>query len=85
MLENRFTSYNLRHRPDQTVYTMNKVANKVDQMQATIRLLSEDGKSVIIIGNQPENPTTHKPYPFGIRKYAVKGDRLEPQGELQWS
>lgn len=34
---------------------------------------------------KPTDPTTQKPYEFGVRKYAVKGDRLEPQGELQWS
>lgn len=35
--------------------------------------------------NQPIDPDTSKPYPFGIRKYAVKGDRLELIGELQWT
>lgn len=31
------------------------------------------------------DPTTKKPYPFGIRRYAVKGDRLELIGEVQWT
>lgn len=77
MLDNRFTSYNLRHRPDQTVYSMNEVANKVESMKATIRLLSEDGKTVIILGSQPIDPETKKPRQFGIIKYKVLGDRLE--------
>lgn len=85
MIENKFTSWSLKRRPDQTTFSMNKVADKVESMGATIRILSEDGKNVIIIGNQPINPTTRKPYKFGIRKYAVKGDRLDPEGELIWS
>lgn len=36
------------------------------------------------IETEPINPATGKPYPFGIQKYAVKGDRLELIGEVQW-
>lgn len=37
------------------------------------------------IESKPINPATKKPYGFGIRKYAVKGDRLELIGEVQWT
>ena len=35
--------------------------------------------------NQPIDPTTKKPYAFGINRYAVKGDRLELIGVVQWT
>ena len=81
----KFTSSGMRHAPDQTVYGMNELRHQVASTRATLRVVSEDGKNVIIIGNQPIDPTTKKPYPFGIRSYAVKGDRLELIGELQWT
>lgn len=80
----KFTSNGLRHSPDQTVYRMNEIRQKMESNRGSIRVVSEDGKNVIIIGNQPIDPTTKKPYPFGIRRYAVKGDRLESIGEVQW-
>ena len=80
----KFTSSNLRHAPDQTVYGLNELRQRMEEARTSIRLISEDGKSVIIMGRQPIDPTTKKPYPFGIRRYAVKGDRLELIGEVQW-
>lgn len=71
------TSFMLRRRPDQTTYTINQLINKVDEMNSTVRILSKDKKSVIIIGEQPVNPATGKPYSFGIHTYKVLGDRLE--------
>ena len=81
----KFTSHGMRHSPDQTVYSMNELRQKVAAARSSLRILSEDGKNVIIIGNQPINPATRRPYSFGIRKYAVKGDRLELIGEVQWT
>lgn len=81
----KFTSGSLRHLPDQTVYGMNELRQEMAAAKSSLRVTSEDGKDVIIIGNQPINPTTKKPYPFGIRRYAVKGDRLELIGEVQWT
>lgn len=81
----KFTSNALRRSPDQTVYGFNQLRQEVAATRSSLRLWSEDGKDVIIIGNQPINPATRKPYGFGIRKYAVKGDRLELIGEVEWT
>lgn len=81
----KFTSKALRRSPDQTIFGMNQLRQEAAAAKASLRLWSEDGKNVIIIGNQPINPATRKPYGFGIRKYAVKGDRLELIGEVQWT
>lgn len=75
-----FTPYNLSHRPDQTVDNLNKMADRIEGFTKSVKIKSEDGSSVIIIGNQPINPATHKPYDFGINKYKIKGDRLELEG-----
>lgn len=72
-----FTSHSFRRSPDQTVHDLNSLLRKVDSMEASIRLTSADGKECIILGNQPTDPSTRKPYPFGIHKYLIKGDRLE--------
>lgn len=67
----------LRKRPDQTSYQLNNMILELASMKRTIKVMSEDGKNVIIIGNQPVDPSTGKPYSFGIHTYKVKGDRLE--------
>lgn len=72
-----FNSYDLKKRPDQTVYDLNQILARLDQVQSSLRIKSTDGKNVIIIGNQPINPSTGKPYSFGIHTYQVLGDRLE--------
>ena len=72
-----FNSYDLKKRPDQTVFALNELAQALSSMQSTIRIVSQDKKNVIIIGNQPINPSTGKPYSFGIHTYRVLGDRLE--------
>lgn len=81
----KFTSKAIRRAPDQTVYGLNQIAQDIKGIKSSLRILSEDGSVIIIAGNQPLNPTTRKPYDFGVWKYAVKGDRLEPIGELQWN
>ena len=81
---NKFTSNALRRAPDQTVFGMNELRQQIAAAQSSLRITSEDGSVIIVIGNQPIDPTTRKPYPFGVRKYAVKGDRLESIGEVQW-
>lgn len=80
-----FTPHALRRRPDQTTFSMNELAKLVGDMQSTIRVTSRDKGHVIIIGEQPLNPATKKPYEFGIKKYAVKGDRLELKGDISWT
>lgn len=72
-----FNSYDLKKRPDQTVYDLNQILLALEQIQSSLRIKSKDGKNVIIIGNQPINPSTGKPYSFGIHTYQVLGDRLE--------
>lgn len=72
-----FDSFSLKKRPDQTVQALNAMLSQLGQMQHTIRVLSKDKKQVIIIGNQPVNPSTGRPYSFGIHTYNIKGDRLE--------
>lgn len=72
-----FNSYDLKKRPDQTVYDLNQILLALEQIQSSLRIKSADGKNVIIIGNQPINPSTGKPYSFGIHTYQVLGDRLE--------
>lgn len=72
-----FNSYDLKHRPDQTVFALNEILEALSSMQNSIRVISNDKKNVIIIGNQPINPNTGKPYSFGIHTYRVLGDRLE--------
>ena len=81
----KFTSSALRKAPDQTVFGMNQLRQEIAAARSSLRLWSEDGKNVIIIGNQPIDPTTKKPYAFGIKSYAVKGDRLELIGEVEWT
>ena len=81
----KFTSHGMRKAPDQTVFGMNELRQQMAAARSSLRLVSEDGKNVIIIGNQPIDPTTKRPYPFGINRYAVKGDRLELIGEVQWT
>lgn len=73
----KFTSHGMRHSPDQTVYGMNELRQQMAAARSSLRLVSEDGKDVIILGNQPIDPSTKRPYAFGIKKYAIKGDRLE--------
>lgn len=72
-----FNSYDLKKRPDQTVYDLNQILLALEQIQSSLRIKSKDGRNVIIIGNQPINPSTGKPYSFGIHTYQVLGDRLE--------
>lgn len=72
-----FNSYDLKHRPDQTVHSLNELLEQLSSMRNSIRVISNDKKNVIIIGNQPINPNTGKPYSFGIHTYRVLGDRLE--------
>lgn len=82
----KFTSSGMRRAPDQTVFRMNEMRQQMESRRSSIRLTSADGKTVIIMGEQTAiNPTTGKPYPFGIYSYAVKGDRLELIGEVQWT
>lgn len=82
----KFTSNGMRRAPDQTTFRLNEMRQRMEAARSSIRLVSADGKSVIILGEgHPIDPATRKPYPFGIRKYAVKGDRLELIGEVQWT
>lgn len=82
----KFTSNGMRKAPDQTSFRLNEMRQQLERNKGSLRVTSEDKKTVIIIGNgHPIDPTTSKPYPFGIRKYAVKGDRLELIGEVQWT
>ena len=81
----KFTSNGMRRAPDQTVFRLNEMRQSLSRSRSTIAVVSKDGKNVIIIGEQPINPTTKKPYDFGINRYAVKGDRLELIGEVQWT
>lgn len=82
----KFTSSGMRRAPDQTTFRLNEMRQQMESRRSSIRLTSADGKNVIILGEgHPIDPTTSKPYPFGIRKYAVKGDRLELIGEVQWT
>lgn len=73
----KFTSHGMRHSPDQTAYGLNELRQEVAAARSSLRIVSKDGKDVIIIGNQPIDPSTKKPYDFGIKKYEIKGDRLE--------
>lgn len=72
-----FTSWALSHRPDQTVDALNEMLEQIIEMKSQLRIVSKDKKNVIIIGNQPVNPQTGRPYSFGIHTYEIKGDRLE--------
>lgn len=72
-----FDAYMLRHRPDQTVDELNEMLDRLNLMQSSIRIVSKDKKNVIIIGEQPVNPSTGQPYSFGIHTYQLLGDRLE--------
>lgn len=67
----------LRARPDQVSYSINELLFRLDEMNRSIKVTSDDRKTVIIIGEQPVNPNTGKPYSFGIHTYQIKGDRLE--------
>ena len=81
----KFTSSALRCSPDQHTYGLNQLAQDIKGIKSSLRILSEDGSAIIVIGNQPMDPATKKPYGFGVRRYLVKGDRLVPDGELQWN
>lgn len=67
----------LKKRPDQVAYQLNVILDELDDMKRSIVLKSEDGSVIMILGQQPINPATNKPYPFGIHQYRVLGDRLE--------
>lgn len=71
------SSWSLKHRPDQTVRDLNEAINTLEGLRRSVRIVSDDNKKVIIIGNQPIDPDTGKPYSFGIHTYQIKGDRLE--------
>ena len=73
----KFTSFMLKGRPDQSVDTLNQMIDRLENLENSIRVVSADKKNVIIIGNQPINPSTGQPYSFGIHTYRVLGDRLE--------
>lgn len=73
----RLTSNMFKYRPDQTVETINEMLDRLDGLASSIRIVSNDKKNVIIIGNQPVNPSTGRPYSFGIHTYQILGDRLE--------
>lgn len=74
----RFTSRAMRRAPDQTVYGLNQLAQDIKGMKSSLRILSEDGSVIIVIGNgQGIDPNTGQRYPFGIYKYKVLGDRWE--------
>ncbi len=72
-----FTPFMLHGRPDQTAYQLNVILDRLDDMRNSIVLKSKDGENVIIIGEQPIDPSTGRPYSFGIHTYRVFGDRLE--------
>lgn len=72
-----FDAYMLTYRPDQTVDELNEMLDRLNLMQSSIRIVSKDKKNVIIIGEQPVNPSTGQPYSFGIHTYQLLGDRLE--------
>lgn len=72
-----FTPFMLHGRPDQTAYQLNVILDILDNMKNSIVVKSKDGKNVIIIGEQPIDPSTSRPYSFGIHTYRVLGDRLE--------
>lgn len=80
----RFTSRAMRRAPDQTVYGLNQLAQDIKGMKSSLRILSEDGSVIIVIGNQPMDPATKKPYGFGIKMYKKKGDTLELVGDVAW-
>ena len=71
------TSDMLKKRPDQTAYQLNVILDKLETMERSIVLKSEDGSVIMVLGVQPIDPTTNKPYSFGIHQYRVLGDRLE--------
>lgn len=73
----KLTSNMLKSRPDQTTATINEMIEQLERMGSTIRIVSKDKKYVIIIGEQPVNPSTGVPYSFGIHTYQILGDRLE--------
>ena len=81
----KFTSSALRRSPDQTVYGLNQLKTEINGIKSSLRIVSEDGSAIIVIGNQPMDPATKKPYGFGVRRYLVKGDTLVPNGKLQWN
>lgn len=72
-----FNSYDLKHRPDQVCYDLNNMLLALSDLKNSIRVVSQDKKQIIIIGNQPIDPSTGKPYSFGIHTYKILGDKLE--------
>lgn len=72
-----FDPFMLRARPDQTSAELNEMLDRLNALQSSIRVVSKDKRSCIIIGEQPVNPQTGRPYSFGIHTYEIKGDRLE--------
>lgn len=73
----------LKKRPDQVAYQLNVILDELDDMKRSIVLKSEDGSVIIIGEGHPIDPNTNKPYPFGIRKYIVRGDRLELEHDYE--
>lgn len=72
-----FTPFTLKGRPEQTAEQLNEMLERLERMRSSIILKSKDDNVIMILGNQPTNPATGKPYSFGIHTYRRLGDRLE--------
>lgn len=72
-----FTPFTLKGRPEQTAYQLNVMLEKLEQMESSIVLKSKGDNVIMVLGEQPINPATNKPWPFGIHTYRKLGDRLE--------
>jgi len=79
-----FDPFMLRARPDQTSAELNEMLDRLNALQSSIRVVSKDKKNVIIIGEgHPVDPNTGRPYSFGIRKYRIRGDKLELEHDYE--
>lgn len=72
-----FTPFMLHGRPDQTAYQLNVILDQLDSMRESIVLKSKDDNVIMVLGNQPIDQSTGKPFSFGIHTYRTLGDRLE--------
>lgn len=79
-----FDPFMLRARPDQTSAELNEMLDRLNALQSSIRVVSKDKRSCIIIGEgHPVDPNTGRPYSFGIRKYRISGDKLELEHDYE--
>ena len=81
MVQKKFSSFNLKKRPDQTVSWLNDMGTQLKNLGASGRFMRQDGERLIVDGEQPwsfatMSDTVGSRQDFGRHEYKIMGDRL---------